>query len=86
MGQTQKANNRDNAPVIKDEAAGLLSYEPESAQIIQLESGIEDGTFSLYCLNAATTPLSLCTARLQCAGQQLAAHAGRKGYQRLLYH
>ena len=55
MGQTQKANNRDNAPVIKDEAAGLLSYEPESAQIIQLESGIEDGTFSLYCLNGNHT-------------------------------
>ena len=26
MGQTQKANNRDNAPVIKDESLGLLSY------------------------------------------------------------
>ena len=32
-----------------------LSYEPESAQIIQLESGIEDGTFSLYCLNGNHT-------------------------------
>ena len=55
MGQTQKANNRDNAPVIKDESLGLLSYEPESAQIIQLESGIEAGTFSLYCLNGSNT-------------------------------
>lgn len=55
MGQTQKANNRDNAPVIKDETVGLLSYEPESAQIIQLESGVEDGTFSLYCLNGSNT-------------------------------
>ena len=55
MGQMQKANNRDYGDVIKDEAAGLLSFDPETAQVIQLESGIEEGTYALYAYNGENT-------------------------------
>ncbi len=52
LGTSQKANNRDQAPVIK--AYDKLSYD-EYAQIITLESGVEEGTFALYATNGSNT-------------------------------
>ena len=52
MGTTQKANNRDQAPVIK--AYDKVSYD-EYAQIITLESGVEENTFALYATNGDNT-------------------------------
>ena len=48
LGTSQKENNRDQATVIK--AYDKLSYD-EFAQIITLESGVEEGTFALYATN-----------------------------------
>ena len=48
MGTNQKANNRGPADVIK--AYDKVSYD-EFAQIITLESGVKEGTFSLYATN-----------------------------------
>ena len=52
LGTSQKANNRDQATVIK--AYDKLSYD-EFAQIITLESGIEENTFALYATNGDNT-------------------------------
>ncbi len=55
LGQNQKPNNRDYADVIKDDSIGMLSYDPEVTQIVQLQSGIKEGTFALYCYNGENT-------------------------------
>src|SRR5699024_8532462 len=52
LGTSQKENNRDQATVIK--AYDKLSYD-EFAQVITLESGVEEGTFALYATNGDNT-------------------------------
>ena len=48
LGTSQKPNNRGSADVIK--AYDKLSYD-ENAQILTLESGVEEGTYALYAVN-----------------------------------
>ena len=48
LGTAQKPNNRGTADVIK--AYDKLSYD-ENAQILTLESGVEEGTYALYAVN-----------------------------------
>ena len=52
LGTTQKDNNRDYAEVLK--AYDKLSYN-EFAQIITLESGVTEDTWSLYATNGENT-------------------------------
>jgi len=52
LGTTQKDNNRDYAQVIK--AYDKLSYD-SFAQIITLESGVTEDTWSLYATNGENT-------------------------------
>lgn len=48
LGTSQKPNNRGTADVIK--AYDKLSYD-ENAQILTLESGVEEDTYALYAVN-----------------------------------